>query len=203
VNGLRVYQHYLALKKHYTNDKYDVFTSPRVPVPEGTFAKRNDRKLWDAFAARFAKAPDVMDYMVANFAYGNPSFFWDSESGDANHAIWKGNKQKITYLFEGDLNTIRSFVEKCSGEVDVINFDGSTPPHLLNLFLGKKISLESMVILNSGLGYIDQWKGQFSTLPFFTDEIRRIDKSQRFIKFNKDHVKSELESFKEDLKLSV
>lgn len=202
MNGHRAFQHYLALKKHFSTDKYDIFEKPRVDIPEEVFNKRNDRKLWDHLTAVHPSTPFLMDFMVANFAYGLPGFVYEIEAATENHKTWQKRRQSRIYTFETDAHIIADMLtEHKISQSSFINFNGPSPPLLLNMFLGKRIGLETMVILNDGLGYIDQWKGQMSF--FFENEIRRIDKSQRFIRFNKEMVKDGIEAIEDSLKQRV
>lgn len=183
MTGYRAVQHYLALKKHFNSDKYNFFNTPRVDLPEAAYLKRRDRVLWEVLAQKYSTSVAIIPYMVSNFAYGNPNFLYDGEIAIANHTTWVKNQQSITRLFENDLCKIAEEKDKGFSNQDMMNFVGMEPPHILNMFLGKHISLETMVILNSEINYINEWKSQMSS--FFENEIRLIDKSQKFIKFNK------------------
>lgn len=202
MNGHRAFQHYLALKKHFTEDRYSVFDAPRVFVPEATFLKRNEHYLWEKFAARFTSVPELMTYMIANIAAGHDNFVFDQEAGDRNFTTWTKRSQSATHLLEMELENVQDFAVKRKIPVSaLLQFQGASPPLLLNMYLGGHICLQSMVILNSELNYLKDWKGSMSFL--FEDQIRRLDKSQRFVKFNKDRVKKVIESFKDDLQIVV
>jgi len=72
-----------------------------------------------------------------------------------NKAYWKANKEKLAYTFEQDLNTIQIEMEKNNIE-DATT--GEQHPLILRLLLGRKITLETVVILNKGLDFIDDFK---------------------------------------------
>lgn len=196
MNGHRAYQHYIALKSHYSKDAFSVFETPLVPIPEATFLKRNDRGLWDKLARDYGT--EILNFMVSNMAYGNTGFLYNPEDSHMYYTNWIRTKQSITKVFEDEVTAIAETSINLKIPSDkLLNFDSVSPPALLNMYLGKHVSLETMVILNSELNYINDWKGQMSS--FFTDEIRRIDKSQKFIKFNKEKVREIIASFKTDL----
>jgi hypothetical protein len=176
MNGHRAYQHYLALKKHFTTAKYNVFEEPRVKIPEATFLKRNDRALWDKLAQSM-EPKEVLDYMVANFLYCHPSFIYDREKADANYALYLNHRGKTTYLFETEYSELDLADDKL--------YEGC-PPELLNMFLGGRVSLETLCILSNYRDFLDDWES--TTLGLFEETIRHIKKSRRFIKFNKERV---------------
>jgi hypothetical protein len=180
MNGHRAYQHYLALKKHFTTAKYNVFEEPRVKIPEATFMKRNDRALWEQLAQ--SKEPkEVLDYMVANFLYGNPNFLYDKETAEANYTRYLGNRGRTTYMFWTEYEELDL--------ADPALYEGC-PPDLLNMYLGGRVSLETLCILSNYRDFLDDWES--TTLGLFEETIRHIKKSRRFIKFNKERVEQVL-----------
>lgn len=202
MNGHRAFQHYLALKKHFTEDRFSVFDNPRVLVPEDKFLKRNEHYLWEKFAGRFTSTPELMTYMIANFAAGNDNFIFNQEQADSNFITWSKRSQSATHLLEMELENVLEFARKRNiPSSALMQFQGASPPLLLNMYLGGHICIHSMVILNSELNYLKDWKGSMSFL--FEDQIRRLDKSQRFVKFNKERVQKVIESFKDDLQIVV
>lgn len=193
MNGHRACQHYHALKKHFSTDKYDVFKEPRVMIPEDSFFKQKERFLYDKLASNF-ESKELLEFMVANFVYGYEGFVYDPAPGIENYKTWLKNKQMISRLFEEEMLKVDQYCEDkgyTSGKL--LSFDGPNPPPLLKMFLGKFVSIETMVIADSYLNYLTEWKGSMSFL--FTDEIRRIDKSRRFIKFDKERTDKVIESW--------
>ena len=69
-------------------------------------------------------------------------------------------------------------------------------PELLSLYLGKKIALESMVILNDLENYLDKWE---PLIMLWNDEFRLIRKVKKFVKYNPDVVKSIYNRYKEGM----
>ena len=74
------YQHYLSLKSHFTNPKYDFFKyggKSRATVT--SFNKRKD-KYWFEKSSRKYSDKEIVDYFLANFlAADNPQNVWIGE----------------------------------------------------------------------------------------------------------------------------
>ena len=145
VSPFETYQHYLSLKNHFTNPKYDFFKyGAKTRASVTSFNKRKD-KYWFEKTSRKYNDKEVVDFLVSNFtATDNPQNLWIGEiinSGERNYAEWTKRQQSLTYLFKEQSNEL--FSE--SKLDDVFNCSKGHPP-VLKMFLGGKISLETLVI---------------------------------------------------------
>jgi len=145
VTPFETYQHYLSLKNHFTNPKYDFFKyGAKTRASVTSFNKRKD-KYWFEKTSRKYNDKEVVDFLVSNFtATDNPQNLWIGEiinSGERNYAEWTKRQQSLTYLFKEQSSEL--FSE--SKLDDVFNCSKGHPP-VLKMFLGGKISLETLVI---------------------------------------------------------
>jgi hypothetical protein len=145
VTPFETYQHYLSLKNHFTNPKYDFFKyGAKTRASMTSFNKRKD-KYWFEKTSRKYNDKEVVDFLVSNFtATDNVQNLWIGEiinSGERNYAEWTKRQQSLTYLFKEQSNEL--FSE--SKLDDVFNCSKGHPP-VLKMFLGGKISLETLVI---------------------------------------------------------
>ena len=145
VTPFETYQHYLSLKNHFTNPKYDFFKyGAKTRASVTSFNKRKD-KYWFEKTSRKYNDKEVVDFLVSNFtATDNPQNLWIGEiinSGERNYAEWTKRQQSLTYLFKEQSSELFSENELES----VFNCSKGHPP-VLKMFLGGKISLETLVI---------------------------------------------------------
>ena len=145
VTPFETYQHYLSLKNHFTNPKYDFFKyGAKTRASITSFNKRKD-KYWFEKTSRKYSDDEIIDFLVSNFtATDNPQNLWIGEiinSGERNYAEWMKRQQSLTYLFTEQSNEL--FSENKLD--DVFNCSKGHPP-VLKMFLGGKISLETLVI---------------------------------------------------------
>ena len=145
MSPFETYQHYLSLKNHFTNPKYDFFKyGAKTRASVTSFNKRKD-KYWSEKTSRKYSDKEVVDFLVSNFtATDNPQNLWIGEiinSGERNYSEWMKRQQSLTYLFKEQSNEL--FSE--SKLDDVFNCSKGHPP-VLKMFLGGKISLETLVI---------------------------------------------------------
>ena len=145
VTPFETYQHYLSLKNHFTNPKYDFFKyGAKTRASVTSFNKRKD-KYWFEKTSRKYSDKEVVDFLVSNFvATDSPGNLWIGEiinSGERTYAEWMKRQQSLTYLFKEQSSEL--FSENKLD--DVFNCSKGHPP-VLKMFLGGKISLETLVI---------------------------------------------------------
>ena len=147
VTPFETYQHYLSLKNHFTNPKYDFFKyGAKTRASMTSFNKRKD-KYWFEKTSRKYSDKEVVDFLVSNFvASDTPGNLWIGEiinSGERTYADWMRRQQSLSYLFKEQSSEL-FFETKLD---DALNCSKGHPP-VLKKFLSGKISLETLVIYN-------------------------------------------------------
>jgi len=195
VDGFKVWKLYMAVKLHFTTNSYNVFNNRgHVKGARDTFYARNDRFIFEKLARKFPTERDIIQYFVANFAYGNQEVVYEPSTGDSNLITWNKRKQSISQVFESDLHTILLHLEK-NGMTEKHLYEGN-PPELFKWYLGGYITVETMVILNSFADYLTTLKLQLNLL--WAEECRIIDKCKGFVKFDKDRLLQVYQTFKQE-----
>ena len=145
VTPFETYQHYLSLKNHFTNPKYDFFKyGAKTRASVTSFNKRRD-KYWFEKTSRKYSDKEVVDFLVSNFAAAdNPQNLWIGEiinSGERTYAEWMKRKQSSTYLFKEQSNDLL-----LENELESLFDCSKGHPKILKKFLSGKLSLENFVI---------------------------------------------------------
>jgi len=195
VDGYKAWKLYMAVKLHFTTNKYNVFNNRgHVKGARDSFVTRNDRYIFEKLARRFSSEQEIIQYYVANFAYGNDSVVYSDGEGLDNLTTWQKRKQSVSRIFENDLQVIHLHLEKQGlGITDL--FSGGSP-ELLKLHLGGFVTIETMVILNSITGYLANW----AHLNLLWDvECRRIDKCKGFVKFDIEKLTETYVKFEQEI----
>ena len=112
VTPFETYQHYLSLKNHFTNPKYDFFKYGAKTRASVTSFNKRKNKYWFEKTSRKYSNEEVVDFLVSNFAASdNPQNLWIGEiinSGERTYADWRKRKQSSTYLFKEQSNELLS-----------------------------------------------------------------------------------------------
>jgi len=147
VKPFEVYQHYLSLKNHFTNPKYDFFKyGAKTRASVTSFNKRRDKYFFEKTSRKY-NDKEVVDFLVSNFSSAdNPQNLWIGEiisSGERTYAEWMKRQQSLTYLFKEQSNELFS-----ENELESVFDCSKGHPIVLKKFLGGNISLETLVIYN-------------------------------------------------------
>ena len=177
------YKLYNSLKLHFETDYDAVKYNFKTTVKPTSFFKRKDKFFFAKIAKHHGK--HLLDYYVANFKAG-VAYAGDmvNESGEKNYTEYKKIKESIHRVFEIDINKLSDY----DFEKLLISEDGQHPL-IIKLWMQEEIHLETVVILNSILGFITREDSKIKDTIIWPDQKRLIEKYTPFVKFNPNKVK--------------
>jgi hypothetical protein len=201
MDGFKAYRYYLALKLHFTSEKFNVFENRgNVKGSREAFNARNDRYIFEKLARKIGNDRDIIQFFVANFAYGNESAIYAGQEADDNLAEWTKRKQSITKIFIDDLASLLTYVEiNKLPTSSIFDFNFNEYPAALKLFLGGKISIETLVIVNELDHIVEHWLDNSSVQHIWSNELLRIKKLIGFVKYDKEKLRKIFTHFVEEL----
>lgn len=199
MDGYKAYKYYMAVKLHFTKDNFDAFKNRgNIKGTRDAFNARNDRYIFEKLARKYPIDKDIIQFFVANFAYGNDAVVYSYEEAETNYIEWIKRKQSITKVFSDDCSKLAMENLKCKGKYSTFNFTENQYPSILKLFLAKSIAVESMRIFDDILSMVDTWKQNSSVMLLWEDDIRRIEKSKGFIKYDEPKIMKIYTDYKEE-----
>lgn len=201
MDGFKAYRYYLAIKLHFTTDKFNVFENRgNVKGTREAFNARNDRYIFEKLATKKPNDKEIIQFFTSNFAYGHANAIYAGQEAEDNYLEWQKRKQAITKVFVDDLATILTHVEinKLKNS-SIFEFTENEYPVALSLFIGGKITIESLRIIDDYIEVVDKWKSHPSVKYIWDDELRRITKLTGFVKYDKIKLGKIFEHFKEEI----
>ena len=181
------YKQYLALKNHFTKEKYDYHKycgKSRATVK--SFYKRKDR-FWFEKLSRNKSDKEVVDFFVSNFiTCTDPSKLWIGEmirEGEGRYTAWKRRTQSLSYIFREEIELILA-----NADLDTVFARTNGHPPILKKYLSGDISLETLVICDRILGYRNDYDKQL-TDPVWETVSLRIKKYSPFLNIDVFHFK--------------
>ncbi|CAB5221847.1 59 protein [uncultured Caudovirales phage] len=182
-----VYRYYLALRLHFTTDKYDVIEQRgRVRATKNSFLKRKDmfaiRKVAETYSDK-----DIVDFLVANFVSGDRwGGVFDVESKERYHG-WKKRIEAISYTFKKELDKAVLFADKNNMTFeDLYKCNSGQHPPIVKMYLRNDISIETLVILNKLNNFTDQLDQDLKDDLVWPDTSRIIKKYSPFLEIKKE-----------------
>jgi hypothetical protein len=180
VSPFDCYKSYLGLKNHFTKEKYDYHRyGGKSRASLESFYKRKDRFFFEKLS-RQKDDSEVIEFFVSNFvSCDDPQSLWIGEivrNGEQNYTDWKRRLQSLSYTFKSEVEEVFS-----GKDFDgMFKIEGSKHPPIVKEYLGKRVSLETLVLLNKIIGFKDNFDKKL-TDPVWKFLSMRIDKYDSFI----------------------
>ena len=171
---LETYQSYLALKLHF-GGKYDFFKyGGKTSATLSAFEKRKDKYKFVKLSQKLSD-PQILDYYLANFIRGKE---WIGDFDQKNWLEHKKVNQSLEYVYRNDIEKLLTLVEN----FDILFKVGEgNHPKLVKAYLGKKINLETLVILEKILQYRKQFDAKISETYVWPKVSLLIKKYEPFL----------------------
>lgn len=147
------YKTYLALKNHFTKEKYDYHKyCGKSRASLQSFYKRKDR-FWFEKLSRNKNDKEIVEFFVSNFvAIDNPDSLWIGEiirSGETVYSDWKKRNQSLMYVFKEEVENV--FLNKNFDDLFATSEHGH--PQILKEFIRGNLSIDTFVILDKILNF--------------------------------------------------
>ena len=170
------YIQFLALKLHFTSEHYDYFKyNGKHNASLASFEKRTDKRFFKRLAKRNI---NIVEYCVANLIDGKE---WISEFEDRVWTEWLSRNQSIEYNFINDAEKLLTNAQY----FDIIfNSDKGNHPKLVKAYLGKKISLETLVIFEKLLRFRKTFDKEIKEQIIWPKVSQLIRKYEPFVEAN-------------------
>ena len=179
MSAFDTYKTYLAVQQHFTRKTYDFFKyNGKVKVNESTFIARKDRYFFEKSARKF-KRDEFLQFLIANYTSGSEHWIGNLMSGENLIALkkWKKKIDSLTYTVKEDIINMQEMEDSLDTALKMV--DGKHPL-LYRLFLRKKISLETMVILDDLVSYSKLWT-QYGDI-MLNDHLFLMEKYKPFLR---------------------
>lgn len=181
MTGYEVYQTYLAVRSHFTRPEYDFFKfRGKTKASVSSFEKRKDVYFFKKLASKLTTRDEVLYYMVSNFISDNKGYI-RSFSHDV-YAKWKAKQESFTYKFIQDIDNLLNAIEAPYEQNfdSIFNAEKGRHPILLRKYFGQEVSLETLVVLEHCLGFVQRFDKELSD-PIWTETRNVVVKYQPFL----------------------
>lgn len=190
--GFAAYQTYVAIRNHFKQDSYDFFRyNGKTRVGQESFLKRND-KYFFAKLQRKLSSSELVGFFVANFIADDSNWSGSlvTENSMSVYKQWLSKIQSLSYIFEQDCRLLKDTVDIEAKSFDNLFITDGNHPLLLKMYLGKRIHLETMVIIDQILHYSKRWSKDLDDDIIWSNVSRQIDKYSSFVQVDKGKYKA-------------
>ena len=186
--GYDAYTLYLGIKLHFYSEDYDfVRYNGKVKADINSFVKRKDKYHFGKLYRTYKQ--DLQDFYIANLSQKD---MWAGDmldtTADKVYKEWKKRNQKLSYMFRTEVSDLlrKSTITK------VLTVKDGQHPRLLKEYMAKKISLETMCILDEIIGFTKDWDRLITEQIVYPEIHIKINKYKAFVSFDHDTYRKEL-----------
>ena len=172
---------YLGLKRHFTfKSGYDYIKyNGKVNASKTSFETRRDKYSFH----KLSKKPEPKDFLVANFVEHGPNI-WIGElvaesKYEDTYKNWLKRKEALSYTFKNEVEQLNSDFDSNFKVID------GQYPKLLELYMRKKISLETIIILNGLLNFMPKWNKEIEDQVIWPEIYNICLKYSPFMEYDK------------------
>jgi len=180
-----VYLMYCAMKAHFGNTDYDFITyKGKSRVSRDSFYKRKDRFFFVKLSRKYKEYNEIRDYFISNFIKDRNGYI--SSFNNENYENWKIRRYSFYGIFSEE---IRPFVKEFNPLFEVKK---SEHPKLMKEFLGGRLSLETLIILDELVKFTKKWNQKLKDDIVWLDLNKIMNDYKRFLTINKNKYRIQL-----------
>jgi len=177
------YKLYNALKLHFETDGYDAIKYHfKTSVKPTSFFKRKDKFFFAKLAKTYEK--ELKEFYIANFK-NDVKYVGDmlNEGGEKYYRDHKKVMESLTYQFKTDINKLNDMDVSFDS---LLEAEDNNHPLIIKLWMQEEILLETVVILDSILGFVERENKKITDTIIWPDIYRKIMKYKPFVKFDRN-----------------
>lgn len=194
MTGYECYQTYLALRLHFQTDNYDYFKyqGKMRKASRSAYAKRDDKVFFESLARQSQNK--IKNYFVATFVTNHKGGFGivGKEMADKNYIQWRKRIESLAYIFKEEcVGILDCLIEKKTRQLgehpeftELFTCARGKHPVILQALLGKRMSMETVVVLNQLIGFVPMFDEYMKNDHIWKEYGRLIKKYDPFISVN-------------------
>ena len=177
------YVKYLAMKQHFTTDNYDYHKyRGKIRSSFDSFRTRNDV----FFFHKLANKDDPENLLLATMIVKPNAWIREivEQDGEDRYLEWKRKIDSLSRVFKDDLNKLDDDYQQ-----NFVAHNGQHPP-VMNLFMQKKITLETFTLLTNLSNIFPYWEKEIVDRIVARDIIRLSKKYRPFLSIDEKKFKN-------------
>ena len=180
-----VYLMYCAMKAHFSKGDYDfVDYKGKTKIKRESFYKRKDRNFFVRLSRKYKVEEEIKNYFVSNFIKDKKGYI--ANFSDEIYESWKLKRQGFFDMFELEMKPLVEAFE------DLFVVENGQHPKLMREFLGGRVSLETVIILDELVNFDPNWNRELEDDIIWIDLRNLMDNYERFLTIDQEQYKIRL-----------
>ena len=169
-----VYLMYCAMKAHFGKGDYDYIKyNGKTRISRKSFWKRKDRYFFVKISKKYSNSKVIQNWFLANFIQDKRGYIVNFNN--ETYESWKNRHENFLDEFAMEMRPLVHNFEPLFEQKDYEH------PKLLKEYLGKRVSIETMIILDELLEYGKKWDKNLSKDIVWPDIKKLMNNYKRFL----------------------
>jgi len=181
MSQFKAYEMYMHLKLHFTSDTYDVRKYPMKRMSVTSFEKGTIKFKLFKLTQKYNDI-QLREYFIANFLNGDKYGGMYNANADEVLLDWQKRVQGLTYHYRQDI----LHLQEQGVETPDMAWSGDSHPLLAKEYLGKRINLETLVILDKLFNFRPVVDKRLTDDFMWNPISKLMYKYEPFLTFNKE-----------------
>jgi hypothetical protein len=178
MNSFGAYQLFLAMKQHFTTNSYDYQRfNGKVRASEASYQKRKDKYFFEKLGRVQDPQRRVLSCVLRDVMHVQAIV---SSEGEKIEMEYIKTTQALSQAFKTDLNALRRPLDILLTRTP----NGSYPP-LLSAYINEQTSIQTMIILDGLVGYMDRWNLELEDDLLWPDIKLKLEKYKPFLTYDR------------------
>lgn len=187
MKGYDVYQHYIAIKSHFSDNSYNYFRyNGKIKTSYQAYDRRNDKRFFELVGQKI-RTKEVVPFLVANFVHNDDLWIGNLiENYDDAHQVFVSWKKRMNHLYqnyEEDLTNIVEFIAEKEIDIKDVFCYNDGHPLIFKFLVQEMIEKETFIMLDDVIHFLPLLDKKIHDIVW-KSEIGRINKYRRFITYD-------------------
>ncbi len=189
-----VYMMYCAMKAHFGKSNYDFIDyNGKTKISRKSFYKRKEQVFFVKVSRKYETEEEIKNYFISNFIKDKKGYI--ANFNDENYESWQLKRQGFFSMFTVEMQPLVNAFE------NLFAVKNEQHPKLLKEYLGGRVSLETMIILNELVDYGQNWALELKNDIVWPDLNKMMNKYKRFLTIDTERYRILLLKLIEESKL--
>lgn len=177
----KCYKLYVALKRHFTDEKYNFFKyNGKLKLNEESFDRRRDKGLFYTLANK----KDPLRTIIANIAYNPNIYVNDLLAEEATMIATKYTKYQESFMY-----SFKEEMKRYERMDEILKVVDGQYPRIVQDFVSREISIDTISVVDKVIHGCEYWSGLLSD-PLWDDINKQLTKYRPFVDINTKQYKT-------------
>ncbi len=188
-----VYLMYCALKAHFSRSNYDFHKyGGKTKISRDSFWKRKDKYFFVKLTKKLDDNNSIQDYLLSNFVKDRKGYI--ANFNDENYEAWKDRRTNFYNIFSNELKPLVKDFEP------LFQIKNNNHPKLLKEFLGDRVSLETLIVLDELVDFSKKWDKELKEDIVWPDIKKMMKNYKGFLTIDRNRCRIKLLELIEEFK---